>query len=57
MSCSYAALYGWRPRSPGSRSAAAANVRTMKSSWTGIGFSVHSVPSLSNTAIRSAGGM
>jgi hypothetical protein len=36
---------------------AAATPRTMKSSCTGIGFSVHSVPSLSNTAIRSAGGM
>jgi hypothetical protein len=28
----------------------------MKSNCTGIGFSVHSVPSLSNTAIRSARG-
>ncbi len=28
----------------------------MKSSWTGIGFSHHSVPSLSNTATRSATG-
>src|SRR3954466_16153660 len=28
----------------------------MKASWTGIGFSPHSVPSLSNTAIRSSSG-
>ena len=28
----------------------------MKSSWIGIGFSVHNVPSLSRTAIRSASG-
>jgi hypothetical protein len=27
----------------------------VKSSWIGIGFSLHSVPSLSNTATRSAG--
>src|SRR5512140_1197275 len=30
--------------------------RRMKSSWIGIGFSHHSVPSLSNTATRSSGG-
>src|SRR5512132_960239 len=30
--------------------------RRMKSSWMGIGFSHHSVPSLSNTATRSSGG-
>jgi hypothetical protein len=35
---------------------AAATPRTMKSSCTGIGFSVHSVPSLSKTARRSGGG-
>src|SRR5215216_7533635 len=34
----------------------AARRRRMKSSWMGIGFSHHSVPSLSNTATRSAGG-
>jgi hypothetical protein len=28
----------------------------MKSNWMGIGFSHHSVPSLSNTATRSSGG-
>ena len=28
----------------------------MKSSWIGIGFSHHRVPSLSNTAMRSSGG-
>ena len=28
----------------------------MKSSWIGIGFSHHKVPSLSNTATRSSGG-
>ena len=31
------------------------NFRRVKSSWIGIGFSHHSVPSLSNTAIRSSG--
>ena len=30
--------------------------RRMKSSWIGIGFSHHSVPSLSNTAMRSSTG-
>jgi len=34
----------------------AAKWRTMKSSWIGIGFSDHSVPSLSNVATRSSGG-
>src|SRR5215218_10825723 len=34
----------------------AARRRRMKSSWMGIGFSHHRVPSLSNTATRSADG-
>ena len=45
-----------RSFSDGSRVASSASRNNVKSSWMGIGFSLHSVPSLSNTATRSAGG-
>jgi hypothetical protein len=50
-------LNGWRSRSEASSAAIAARRRRMKSSSTGIGFSVHSVPSLSKTAMRRSEGM
>src|SRR5918994_465463 len=52
---SHAAFHGWRSRSAGSAPAISTKRRRMKSSWMGIGFSHHSVPSLSNTATRSSG--
>ena len=42
--------------SSGCAAAISARRRRMKSSWIGIGFSHHKVPSLSNTATRSSGG-
>jgi hypothetical protein len=47
---------GWRPRKSASASAISISLRRMKSSWIGIGFSHHKVPSLSNTATRSSTG-
>src|SRR4051794_27398003 len=55
-SCSNTAFHGCRSRNFGRSAAIAASRRRMKSSWIGIGFSHHNVPSLSNTATRSSGG-
>src|SRR6476620_1235302 len=50
-----AARYGCCPANDGSAAAFSLSLRTMKSSWMYIGFSHHSVPSLSNTATRASG--
>ena len=56
MSCSSTALYGWRSRIDGSFVASAFRRSCAKKSWICKGCSHHSVPSLSNVAIRRAGG-
>ena len=48
-------LVGLAVLSEGSASASSAMRYRVKSSWIGIGFSLHRVPSLSNTATRSPG--
>src|SRR5580700_8868890 len=55
MSCSMIALYGCLEQRDGSFLAAWVQTRIRKSACGGAGFSTHSVPSLSNVAIRSAG--
>ena len=55
MSCSMIALYGCLEQRDGSFLAASVQTRIRKSACGGAGFSTHSVPSLSNVAIRSAG--
>ena len=49
-------MYGCRSARDGSAVACSASRWIVKSSWIGIGFSVHRVPSLSNTATRSVVG-
>ena len=50
-------MNGWRVRNEASSAAIDAHRRRMKSSWIGIGFSHHSVPSLSKTATRGSGAL
>ena len=53
---SWAAFHGCRSRNVESASAISPSLRRMKSSWIGMGFSHHNVPSLSKTATRSSDG-